>query len=201
MALLAAVRPVRASTVSGSVFTTFISDEKLVCDCGNSIQDETIDYSVDVGLFVLAARWFAAFSLFVLAPFAAFRPCGSTHSLELRSFPGLGFQQCNFDGLCDLGGLSACLVDALMVKLTGTQLLVLILLACACGSLCTLASDDGSCLPFCELDGSCLRILLDGSHEKGRCSSLLVSSGVDVFSSFSALLLLQPGDRACSSCV
>ena len=81
----------------------------------SSIQDETLDYSVDVGLFVLAARWFAAFSLFVIAPSATFRPCGSTHSLELRSFPGLGFQQCNFDSLCDLGGLSACLLTPLMV--------------------------------------------------------------------------------------
>ena len=116
MALLTAVGPARASTVSGSVITTFISDEKLVCECGNSIQDETVDHSVDVGLFVLAARWFAAFSLFVLALSAAFCPCGSTHSFELRSFPGLGFQQCIFDGLCDLGGLSSCLVNALMVK-------------------------------------------------------------------------------------
>ena len=116
MALLTAVRPARASTESGSVITTFISDAKLVCDCGNSIQDETIDDSVDVGLFLLAARWFTAFSLFLLAPFAAFRPCGSNHSLELRSFPGLGSQQCNFGGLCDLGG------HLKMVRLTRTQL-------------------------------------------------------------------------------
>ena len=109
------------------------------------------DYSVDVGLSVLAARWFAAFSLFLLALSAAFFPCGSTQ----RSFPGLGFQQCIFDGLCDLGGLSACLVNALLVKLSGTQLRVLILLTCACGSL------------------SCLRMLLDGFNEKGRCFSLL----------------------------
>ena len=106
---------------------------------------------------MLAARWFAAFSLFVLALSGAFCPCGSTHFFELRSFPGLGFQQCIFDGLCDLGGLSACLVNALVVKLTGTQLRVLILLACACGSLCTLASDGVLCL-----HGSCLRMLLDG---------------------------------------
>ena len=85
----------------------------MVCDCGNSIQDETIDYSVDVGLFVLTARWFAVFSLFVLAPFAAFHLCGSTHSLEMRSFLGLGFQQCT---------LMVCLVtDLTMVRLTRTQ--------------------------------------------------------------------------------
>ena len=58
-----AVGPLRALTVSGSVITAFISDEKLVCEGGNSIQDETMDYSVDVGLSVLAARWFAACSL------------------------------------------------------------------------------------------------------------------------------------------
>ena len=83
MALLVAVGPLRALTVSGSVITTFISDEKLMCECGNSIQDETIDYSVDVGLSLLAARWFSACSLFVFALSAAFCPCGSTHSFEL----------------------------------------------------------------------------------------------------------------------
>ena len=157
MALLTAVGPTRASIVSGSVITTFISEEKLVCDCQNSIQDETIDYSVDVGLFVLAARWFAAVSPFVLAPFAALCPCGSTHSLESRSFPGLSFQRCNFDGLCYLGGLSAFLrvlmeVTALeMVRLTGTQLRALGLLACTCGSLSILASDCGWCLRVTSL--------------------------------------------------
>ena len=78
MALLTAVGPARALAVSGSVITTFISDEKLVCECGNSIQDETFDCSVDVGLSMLAL-------------FAAFCLCGSTHSFELRSFPWTWF--------------------------------------------------------------------------------------------------------------
>ena len=96
--------------------------------------------------------WFAAFSLFVLAPSAAFCPCGSTHSLELRSFPRLIFPQCNFDGLLNLGGLSAYLVTALtIVWLTETLLRVLSLLACACGSLSTLASDCGWCLRVASL--------------------------------------------------
>ena len=146
MAPWIAVGPLRALTVSGSAITTFISNEKLVSESGNSIQDETIDYSVDVGLSVLAACWFAACFPFVPALSAAFCPCGSTHSLELRSFPGLGFQHCIFDGLCDLGGLPVCLVNALMIWLTGTQLQMLILLACACGSLCILASDGVLCL-------------------------------------------------------
>ena len=145
MAPWIAVGPLRALTVSGGAITTFISDEKLVSESGNSIEDETIDYSVDVGLSVLAACWFAAFSPFVLALSAAFCPCGSTHSLELRSFPGLGFQHCIFDGLYDLGGLPVCLV-IVMIWLTGTQLQMLILLACACGSLCILASDGVLCL-------------------------------------------------------
>ena len=55
---------------------------------------------------------------------AAVCTCGSTHSFELRSFPGLGFQQCIFDGLCDLGGLPACLASALVNQLTGNQLQV-----------------------------------------------------------------------------
>ena len=135
MALWIAVGPLRALTVSGSVITTFISNEKLVCECGNSIQDETIDYSVDVGLSVPAARWFAACSPFLPALSAAFCPCGSTHSFELRSFPGLGFQQCIFDGLCDLGGLPVCLVSALVIWLTGIQLQMLILLVVLVGLL------------------------------------------------------------------
>ena len=190
MALLIAVGPLCALTVSGSVITTFISNEKLLCECGNSIQGETIDYSVDVGLSVVAARWFASCSPFVLALSAAFCPYGSTHSFELRSFPGLGFHPCIFDGLCDLGGLPACLVSALVILLTGIQLQLLILLACACGSLCILASDG--------------RMLLDGFDEKGKCCSLLALRGFDVCSncsSYSAPLLLQPGDCACSSCI
>ena len=92
---------------------------------------------------------------------------------------------------------------ALMVKWTGTQLRVLILLACACGSLFP-GFRWWFVSSLCEPEGSCLRILFDGSNEKGRCCSFLVSSGMDVCStcsSYSAPLLLQPGDRACSSCV
>ena len=88
----------------------------------------------------------------MFAPFAAFCPCGSTHSLELRFFPELGFHQCNFDGLCDFGGLSACLVTGrATVRLTRTQVRVLSLLACACGSFSTLASDCGWCLRVASL--------------------------------------------------
>ena len=173
MALLIAVGPLRALTVSESVITTFISNEKLVCECGNSIQDETIDYSVDVGLSVLAVRWFAACSPFVLALSAAFCPCGSIHSFELRSFPGFGFQQCIFDGLCALGGLPACLVSVLVVKLTRIQLQVLVLLACACGSLCILASDGVMCLygaSLMALDCACCFMAATKRASAALCS-------------------------------
>ena len=74
MDLLTVVGLARVSTVAGCVTTTFISDEKLVCDCGNSVQDETMDNSVDVGLFVLAARWFAAFFFFLSLSLLVFAP-------------------------------------------------------------------------------------------------------------------------------
>ena len=64
-----------------------------------------IDYSIqcgslDVGVSVLAACWFAASSVVLALVVAAFPflPCGLALSAELRLYPVLCFQSWNFDG-------------------------------------------------------------------------------------------------------
>ena len=62
--------------------------------------------SVDVGVSVLAACWFAASSVVLALVVAAFPflPCGLALSAELRLYPVFCFQSWNFDG--DIGFLS-----------------------------------------------------------------------------------------------
>ena len=60
-------------------------------------------FMVDLGLFVLAARWFAAFPFLFASPasvVAAFRPCGPALSPESWRHPGY-FSSCFQPCLCD----------------------------------------------------------------------------------------------------
>ena len=76
------VRPLCATTVAWSMLWRSSSTVLTKSWCANVEIRFKIRLTTTLLMWVsvLAARWFAAFSLFVRAPSAAFCPCGSTHS-------------------------------------------------------------------------------------------------------------------------
>ena len=90
-------------------------------------------FMVDWGLFVLAARWSAAFPFLFASPasvVAAFRPCGPAFSPESWRHPGYFsycFQPCVCDwfscvwSLQDLEGLGDALLATLAAAACGVQ--------------------------------------------------------------------------------